>query len=82
MCTDVYSQLLMALVMPDSQGPSCYPVRISAAGAITTLLDVSFYFSDLFWTGMFLHFSLSLISVPVFFFRMTTCHPTFYPFSK
>ncbi|KAL9325705.1 hypothetical protein ACSQ67_006350 [Phaseolus vulgaris] len=39
MCTDVYSQLLMALVMPDSQGPSCYPVRISAAGAITTLLD-------------------------------------------
>ncbi|KAK7348003.1 hypothetical protein VNO80_22551 [Phaseolus coccineus] len=39
MCTDVYSQLLMALVMPDSQGPSCYPVRVSAAGAITTLLD-------------------------------------------
>ncbi|KHN28171.1 hypothetical protein glysoja_023989 [Glycine soja] len=39
MSTDVYSQLLMALVMPDRQGPSCYPVRISAAGAITTLLD-------------------------------------------
>ena len=45
MSTDVYSQLLMALVMPDRQGPSCYPVRISAAGAITTLLDVSFFSS-------------------------------------
>jgi len=41
MCTDVYSQLLMALVMPDRQEPSCYPVRVSAAGAISTLLDVS-----------------------------------------
>ncbi|QCD80116.1 Armadillo-type fold [Vigna unguiculata] len=39
MCTDVYSQLLMALVMPDRQEPSCYPVRVSAAGAISTLLD-------------------------------------------
>ncbi|KAL2338903.1 hypothetical protein Fmac_013349 [Flemingia macrophylla] len=39
MSTDVYSQLLMALVMPDKQEPSCYPVRVSAAGAITTLLD-------------------------------------------
>ncbi|TKY54297.1 Importin beta SAD [Spatholobus suberectus] len=39
MSTDVYSQLLMALVMPDKQDPSCYPVRVSAAGAITTLLD-------------------------------------------
>ncbi|XP_047169798.1 importin beta-like SAD2 isoform X1 [Vigna umbellata] len=39
MCADVYYQLLMALVMPDRQGPSCYPVRVSAAGAISTLLD-------------------------------------------
>ncbi|XP_020226880.1 importin beta-like SAD2 [Cajanus cajan] len=39
MSTDVYSQMLMALVMPDKQEPSCYPVRVSAAGAITTLLD-------------------------------------------
>jgi len=31
----------MALVMPDRQEPSCYPVRVSAAGAISTLLDVS-----------------------------------------
>ncbi|MCI23740.1 armadillo/beta-catenin-like repeat protein, partial [Trifolium medium] len=29
----------MALVMPDKQDTSCYPVRVSAAGAITTLLD-------------------------------------------
>ncbi|RYR20510.1 hypothetical protein Ahy_B03g065670 isoform B [Arachis hypogaea] len=39
MSADVYSQLLMALVMPDKQDMSCYPVRISSAGAITTLLD-------------------------------------------
>ncbi|KAK2358448.1 ARM repeat superfamily protein [Trifolium repens] len=39
MSADVYSQLLMALVMPDKQDTSCYPVRVSAAGAITTLLD-------------------------------------------
>ncbi|XP_027330151.1 importin beta-like SAD2 isoform X2 [Abrus precatorius] len=39
MSAEVYSQLLMALVMPDKQDTSCYPVRVSAAGAITTLLD-------------------------------------------
>ncbi|RDX78950.1 Importin beta-like SAD2-like protein [Mucuna pruriens] len=39
MSTDVYSKLLIALVMPDRRDPSCYPVRVSAAGAITTLLD-------------------------------------------
>ncbi|MED6179892.1 hypothetical protein PIB30_004946 [Stylosanthes scabra] len=39
MSADVYSQLLMALIMPDKQDMSCYPVRISSAGAITTLLD-------------------------------------------
>ncbi|MED6120292.1 hypothetical protein PIB30_019443 [Stylosanthes scabra] len=39
MSADVYSQLLMALIMPDKQDVSCYPVRISSAGAITTLLD-------------------------------------------
>ncbi|XP_015944961.1 importin beta-like SAD2 homolog [Arachis duranensis] len=39
MSAAVYSQLLMALVMPDKQDMSCYPVRISSAGAITTLLD-------------------------------------------
>lgn len=42
MSADVYSQLLMALVMPDKHDISCYPVRVSAAGAIATLLDVSF----------------------------------------
>ncbi|XP_057416907.1 importin beta-like SAD2 homolog isoform X2 [Lotus japonicus] len=39
MSADVYSKLLMALVMPDQQETSCYPVRVSAAGAITTLLE-------------------------------------------
>ncbi|XP_054821920.1 importin beta-like SAD2 homolog isoform X2 [Prosopis cineraria] len=39
MSADVYSQLLKALVMPDKQDLSCYPVRVSAAGAIITLID-------------------------------------------
>lgn len=39
MSADVYSQLHMALIMPDKQDTSCYPVRVSAAGAVTTLLD-------------------------------------------
>lgn len=56
MSADVYSKLLMALVMPDQQETSCYPVRVSAAGAITTLLEVRFQFSDLFWTGFFCSF--------------------------
>lgn len=42
MSADVYSQLLKALVMPDKQDTSCYPVRVSAAGAIATLIDVIF----------------------------------------
>lgn len=37
----MYSSLLKALVMPDNEDTSCYPVRISAAGAIAVLLDVS-----------------------------------------
>ncbi|XP_028786891.1 importin beta-like SAD2 homolog isoform X2 [Neltuma alba] len=39
MSADVYSQLLKALVMPNKQDLSCYPVRVSAAGAIMTLID-------------------------------------------
>jgi hypothetical protein len=37
---DVYSSLLKALTMPDNEHTSCYPVRISAAGAIAELLEV------------------------------------------
>ncbi|KAF7836882.1 importin beta-like SAD2-like protein isoform X1 [Senna tora] len=39
MSADVYSHLLRALVMLDKQDTSCYPVRVSAAGAIATLID-------------------------------------------
>ncbi|KAL6190783.1 hypothetical protein ACLB2K_037177 [Fragaria x ananassa] len=39
MSADVYSSLLKALAMPDSRDTSCYPVRVSAAAAIITLLD-------------------------------------------
>lgn len=42
MSADVYSQLLKALVMPDKQDTSFYPVRVSASGAIATLIDVIF----------------------------------------
>ncbi|GFZ13846.1 ARM repeat superfamily protein [Actinidia rufa] len=38
--TDVYSSLLKALTMPDMEYISCYPVRVSAAGAITELVEV------------------------------------------
>lgn len=37
---DVYSSLLKSLVMPDIGNISCYPVRISSAGAISALLEV------------------------------------------
>lgn len=37
----MYSSLLKALAMPDNEDTSCYPVRVSAAGAIAALLDVS-----------------------------------------
>lgn len=40
MSADVYSSLLKALAMPDTGDTSCYPVRISAAGAIAELLEV------------------------------------------
>ncbi|CAK7326263.1 unnamed protein product [Dovyalis caffra] len=39
MNADVYSSLLKALAMPDDEDTSCYPVRISAAGAIAELLE-------------------------------------------
>ncbi|XP_015900167.3 importin beta-like SAD2 homolog isoform X2 [Ziziphus jujuba] len=39
MSTNVYSSLLKALAMPDNRKTSCYPVRISAAGAIAKLLE-------------------------------------------
>ncbi|GAV71639.1 hypothetical protein CFOL_v3_15129 [Cephalotus follicularis] len=35
----VYSSLLKALVMPDKGDTSCYPVRVSAAAAISGLLE-------------------------------------------
>ncbi|EEF43160.1 protein transporter, putative [Ricinus communis] len=39
MKADVYSSLLKALAMPDNEDTSCYPVRVSAAGAIVELLE-------------------------------------------
>lgn len=39
MSADVYSSLLKALAMPDMGDVSCYPVRVSAAGAIAGLLE-------------------------------------------
>lgn len=40
MSADVYSSLLKGLTMPDTGDISCYPVRVSAAGAITELVEV------------------------------------------
>lgn len=39
MGADVYCSLLNALNMPDNGDTSCYPVRVSAAGAIAELLE-------------------------------------------
>ncbi|KAF3456470.1 hypothetical protein FNV43_RR01120 [Rhamnella rubrinervis] len=39
MSANVYSSLLEALAMPDNEDTSCYPVRVSAAGAIAALVD-------------------------------------------
>lgn len=40
MSGEVYTALLKALAMLDMKDISCYPVRVSAAGAIHGLLDV------------------------------------------
>ncbi|KAM7257151.1 hypothetical protein ACFE04_012892 [Oxalis oulophora] len=42
----VYSSLLMALAMPDVEDTSCYPVRVSAAGAISQLLENGYFPPD------------------------------------
>uniref|UniRef100_A0A1J3IUD6 Importin beta-like SAD2-like protein n=1 Tax=Noccaea caerulescens TaxID=107243 RepID=A0A1J3IUD6_NOCCA len=39
MNADVFSSLLKALAMPDQVEISCYPVRVSAAGGISSLLE-------------------------------------------
>ncbi|KAL2922277.1 Importin beta-like SAD2 [Bienertia sinuspersici] len=39
MNSDVYSALLKALMIPDCEDVSCYPVRTSAAGAMVKLLE-------------------------------------------
>ncbi|PIA60816.1 hypothetical protein AQUCO_00300385v1 [Aquilegia coerulea] len=43
---DIYSSLLKALVMPDVEDVSCYPVRASAAGAIIELLENDYFPPD------------------------------------
>lgn len=44
MSSDVYSSLLKALASPNVGDISCYPVRVSAAGAIAELVEV--------WSGV------------------------------
>ncbi|KAG9144523.1 hypothetical protein Leryth_010748 [Lithospermum erythrorhizon] len=39
MSVDIYSSLMKALGMPDMADTSCYPVRISASGAISQLVE-------------------------------------------
>nr|XP_043608591.1 importin beta-like SAD2 homolog [Erigeron canadensis] len=43
MSSDVYSSLLKALMMVDTEDISCYPVRVSAAGAIAQLVENDFF---------------------------------------
>lgn len=43
MSADVYSSLLKALTIPDMGDISCYPVRMSAAGAIKELVENEYF---------------------------------------
>ncbi|XP_071706756.1 importin beta SMX1 [Rutidosis leptorrhynchoides] len=43
MSSDVYTSLLKALTMVDTEDISCYPVRVSAAGAIAQLAENEFF---------------------------------------
>lgn len=84
MSADVYSSLLKALAMPDKEDTSCYPVRVSAAGAIATLLEVGLWRNRFgFCYGsrynVILGFHLAFILV---LFRVTMRHPSGYLFLK
>lgn len=68
MSGDVYSSLLKALAMPD-EVISCYPVRVSAGGAIAGLLEVAL--KSIFW--IFYIVNHNIITVSPFFY------PFFYP---
>ncbi|KVH89698.1 Armadillo-like helical [Cynara cardunculus var. scolymus] len=43
MSSEIYSSLLKALAMQDMEDLSCYPVRVSAAGAIAQLVENDFF---------------------------------------
>lgn len=43
MSTNIYHSLMKALTMEDFDELSCYPVRASASGAITELIEVRVY---------------------------------------
>lgn len=43
MNADIYSALMEAFITPDRGDISCYPVRVSAAGAIAQLVEVRKY---------------------------------------
>lgn len=66
MSADVYSLLLKALAMSDNKDITCYPVRVSAAGAISELLEVSFEPGPFTWA--ILYFSSVLLSHYAFLF--------------
>lgn len=83
MSADVYSSLLKALAMPDNGKTSCYPVRISAAGAIAELLEVSSSGLSFYWALVSYTMSLMLLSSFLFLdFRMTTRHLSGFLFFK
>ena len=83
MSADVYSSLLKALVMADIGDTSCYPVRVSAAGAIMELLEVILEAHVLCWTLLTEVIWLSLLPDFLFSdFRMSTCHLIGCLFSK
>lgn len=61
MSPDVYSSLMKALTMVDTADTSCYPVRVSAAGAISKLLEVGLNMWVIKWLYCKYNFILNLI---------------------
>ena len=84
MSADVYSSLLKALAMPDKGDTSCYPVRVSAAGAIAALLEVDLWMNP-FGLCNGVHCKVILVfhlAIIFLLFRMTMRHLSGYLYLK
>lgn len=82
MSPDIYSSLMQALTMPDMGDISCYPVRMSAAGAIAELVEVGVVCTSEIQFLSNLNMLKNNASYTFGIDRMITCHLSGYPFFK